>query len=444
MSARKWRAATLLTGLVAAAATVAVPPAQAHQPDRGHGHDHGSQVRTVGYFIQWGIYARDYHAANLVTSGTAARLTHLNYAFGSLDEQGNCVSADAWADFQRPVPAEQSVDGVADVAGQPVSGNLNQLRKLKVKYPNLKVHISLGGWSGSKYFSNAALTPQSRANHVKSCLDGWLKGTIAGTDANGKGLAAGIIDGVDLDWEWPASTAGAPGNVVRPEDKVNFTALVKEYRTQLDKFPGRHKPELTAYLPANSREIDKGFEVSKVFKYLDFGTVQGYDLHGAWDLETNQQSALRTPKGDPTPAPGYSTEVTIDSYLSRGAPRNKLVLGVPFFGRGWTGVTNANRGLFQKATAAAPGKWEAGGEDYKELKAKVGKDGFKIYRDDRAGFSWIFNGTTFWTYDDPTEMRRKARYIKDRCLGGAMIWSLDADTADGELIKSLHRELTSR
>ncbi|GLW93543.1 glycoside hydrolase family 18 protein [Actinokineospora globicatena] len=433
MSASKWRVAALLTGAAVAATVATAPAAQAHQPDHGHGHGR-AEAKVIGYFTQWGIYARNFTIRNLVDNGSAARLTHLNYAFGFLNEQGGCVSADAWADYQKPFAAEQSVDGVADVAGQPLSGNLNQLRKLKKKYPKLKVYISLGGWSGSRYFSNAALTAESRKAHVTSCINQWIKGDIAGP-----GVAAGIFDGIDVDWEWPGSTAGEPNNIVRPEDKVNYTALLKEYRTQLDTLP-RGKRDLTAYLPANTREINAGFEVSKVLRYLTFGNLQGYDYHGGWDPTTNQQSALRTAKGDPTPAPGYSSQVVVDAWVSRGAPRDKLVLGVPFFGRGWTGVTNANNGLYQKATGPAPGTWEAGGEDYKVLKTKVGA--YKVYRDEKAGHAWLFDGTTFWTYDDPIEIRRKARYIESQGLAGAMIWSLDADTSDGELIKALHKELS--
>ncbi|GAA2973185.1 glycoside hydrolase family 18 protein [Actinokineospora diospyrosa] len=430
MSANRWRAAALLTGVAVAAAVVVAPQAQAH-PDHGHGGGH-SKDRVIGYFTNWGIYGRNFTVRDLDTSGTAARLTHLNYAFGFLDAQGNCVASDAWADYQKPFEAAQSVDGVADVAGQPLSGNLNQIRKLKKKYPKLRVLISLGGWSGSKYFSNAALTAESRKAHVKSCVDQWIKGNVAPG-----GAAAGVFDGIDLDWEWPNSTAGDPGNISRPEDKANYTKLMEEYRRQLPK-----GADLTAYLPANTREITSGFEVSKVLRLLTFGNLQGYDYHGAWDPTTNQQSGLRTAKGDPTPAPGFSTQVVVDAYVSRGAPRDKLVLGVPFFGRGWTGVANVNNGLYQKATGPAPATWEAGSEDYKVLKTKVGVGGYKVYRDEKAGHAWLYDGNNFWTYDDPTEIRRKARYINSQGLGGAMVWSLDADTSDGELIKALHRELS--
>ncbi|GGS47421.1 glycoside hydrolase family 18 protein [Actinokineospora fastidiosa] len=418
MSRGRWAAGAVAVALLATA--FAAAPAQAHRKDGD---------RVVGYYTQWSGYGRNFLISDLVKNGTAQRLTHLNYAFGFLDEQGRCVSADPWADYQRPFTAEQSVNGKEDVAGQPLAGNLNQLRQLKQRYPRLRVLISLGGWTGSKYFSNAALTPESRAEHVRSCIDMWIKGNLPGA---APGAAAGIFDGIDLDWEWPGSEA-APGNVVRPEDKANFTLLVREYRAQLGK-----RADLTAFLPANPGMVERGFEVRKVFKELTFATIQGYDYHGSWDSVTNQQSALRTPRGGPTD-PDFSGQVAIGAYLDRGAPRHKLVLGVPFFSRGWTGVSGGGDGLFQPATGPAPATWEAGYEDYKVLKTKL--DEFTVHRDNRAGHAWLFDGTTFWTWDDPVEMRRKARFISDNRLGGAMIWSLDGDTADGELIRALHSGL---
>jgi chitinase len=414
-------------GLLVAAATVmaglTAVPAEAH-----------SSKRVVGYYTNWSGYDRNFLVSDLVKNGTAARLTQLNYAFGFVDEHGTCVSSDPWADYQRPFTAEQSVSGKADEPGQALNGNLNQLKQLKQKFPNLRISISLGGWTGSKYFSDAALTPASRAAHVKSCLDLWLKGNVPGLPA---GAAKGVFDGIDLDWEWPASE-GNPGNVIRPEDKQNFTALVHEYRKQLDRLSWPRQYNLTAFLPADPVQIDRGFEVESLFKDLTFGTTQGYDYHGSWDPITNQQSSIDGPAGDPSPAE-FSSQVTIDAYLARGAPRSKLVMGVPFYSRGWTGVTNQNNGLFQPATGPAPATYEAGYEDYRLLKAKL--PDFTVHRDTTAGFAWLFDGTTFWTWDDPVEMKRKAQYISDRELGGAMIWSLDGDTQNGELISALHRNL---
>src|SRR6266511_3216739 len=126
----------------------------------------------VGYFTQWGIYRRNFLVKNLHTSAIAGKVTHINYAFGNVGVDGRCFEAnesgqgDAWADYQKRFRASESVDGVADVVSQPLAGNFNQLRKLKAMYPGLQVQMSLGGWTWSKYFSDAALTPASRQAFV--------------------------------------------------------------------------------------------------------------------------------------------------------------------------------------------------------------------------------------------------------------------------------------
>ena len=391
----------------------------------------GRSYYKVGYFTQWGIYGRDFQLSKVQASGAAAKLTHLNYAFGTVTADGLCASADPWADWQTSFPAELSVDGVADVAGQPLAGNLNQLAELKKKNPDLRVLISLGGWTLSKYFSDAALTPQSRAKFVTSCVDLWLKGNLPGLTP---GVAAGIFDGVDIDWEWPGSD-GNDGNVVRPEDKQDFTLMLAEFRKQFTALSAKtHKHyDLTAFLPAAPAKIDAGFEGDKIFKYLDFGTVQGYDFHGSWENRTNQQSSLRVPAGSPD-NPDFSIENAINAWKAHGAPARQLVLGLPYYGQGWTGTTGS--GLFAPATGPAPATFDAGNEDYKVLKTLTAK-GYTLHRDLKAGNSWLSDGNTFWTYDDPIQLLQKTAYIRTTGLGGAMMWSLDADDANATLTKTV-------
>ncbi|MCM4080341.1 glycoside hydrolase family 18 protein [Paractinoplanes hotanensis] len=412
--------------LIAAAAVAAVASTAVATPAQASAK---SYVK-VGYFTQWGIYGRDFQLADVQQSGAASRLTHINYAFGPVTADGLCVSADPWADWQTPFTAENSVDGVADVAGQPISGNLNQIAELKKKNPKLRVLISLGGWTGSKYFSDAALTDASRKKLVSSCVDLWIKGNLPGLPA---GVAAGVLDGIDLDWEWPGSS-GEVGNVIRPEDKQNFTLLTEEFRAQLSALSRTTKKryDLTAFLPAAPVKVDAGFE-GKIFKYLDFATVQGYDFHGSWEARTNQQSALRVPAGAPD-NPDFSSEVAINKWLSLGAPRQKLVLGVPYYSQGWTGVTGSRNGLFAPATGPAPGKFAAGTEDYKTVRTLPG---FKVHRDLKSGHAWLYDGTTFWTYDDPAVLLQKSLWIRSKGLGGAMMWSLDGDDANASLTKAI-------
>ncbi|SCG64558.1 chitinase [Micromonospora echinaurantiaca] len=435
--------AALVTVLVAGA-----PPTAASAGDGGR---HSAGYHRVGYFTQWGIYGRAFPVRKLDTSGAASRLTHVNYAFGNVSEDGRCYldggpgEGDAWADYQRPVPAEESVDGVADAWGEPLNGNFGQLAKLKVKHPDLKVMISLGGWSWSTYFSNAARTDASRKAFVASCIDLYLKGNLPILDggSGGPGSAAGVFDGIDLDWEWP-NWPGEPGNVVRPEDRENFTKLLAEFRWQLDAYgrQTRKHYQLTAFLPANPAAMDAGYEGRKIFRYLDFATVQGYDFHGTWETVTNQQSALRVPAGAPD-NPDFSVEVAIDGWIARGAPRGKLVLGIPYYGQGWTGVTGGGNGLFQPAAGPAPATHAAGFEDYKQLKTLPGK-GYAVHRDLRAGHAWLFDGTTFWTYDDPVVVLQKTLYIRRAGLGGAMIWSLDGDDDNATLTRTISLGLATR
>jgi len=422
------------------------------------GTDPGPGLK-IGYFTQWSIYARGYSVKQLDTSGSAAKLTHLNYAFANIhptskqcfitnkaagndsDPNAGDGAGDAWADFGKGWDAGNSVAGTTDTWDQPLAGNFNQLRQLKAKYPNLKIQISLGGWSYSKWFSDAASTDASRRALVSSCIDLYIKGNLPVIDGRGgAGSAANIFDGIDLDWEWPNSD-GHLGNVFKPADKANYVLLAQEFRRQLDALgatTGKHY-SLSAFLPADPAKVSAGIDVPGMFGALDFATIQGYDFHGAWETVTNQQSALKVAAGDPSPANRqFSSEIAINAYLTGGAPKSKLTLGIPFYGRGWTGVPRGTtNGLFQTGTGPAPGTYENGYEDYHKLKDMAAGGGYTIYRDPVAGFSYIYNGSVFYTYDDPTEIARKTAWIKAQGLAGAMVWSFDGDTSSGELMAAV-------
>ena len=403
----------------------------------------------MGYFTQWGIYARNYLVKDLVTSGSAGKLSHINYAFGNISPAGKCFlvnqtgEGDAWADYGRSFTADQSVDGVGDTWSQPLRGNFNQLKKLKAQYPDTKALISLGGWTWSKRFSDASLTAESREKLVSSCIDLYLRGNLPVADgAGGEGAAAGVFDGIDIDWEYPGAPAAA-GHVYRPEDTRNYTLLLQEFRRQLDNYgaeTGKYY-ELTAAVPAGRGKINK-IEVPAVSDALDAINVMSYDFRGAWDAKgpTNFHSNLYTDPNGPGSgdAKEASVKSSIDIWREAGADPAKLVVGVPFYGRGWTGVPGGNDGLYQSATGAAPGTYEAGFEDYKVL---VAQPGFTTYRHPTTRQLWAYDGTTFWSYDDSETLIEKMHYVRDQGLGGAMIWSMDGDTANGELISAVNQGL---
>lgn len=414
--------------------------AWSHGPGHGPGGGNGSPPReVVGYFTSWGIYARNFKVKDLVAQGGVPAVTTINYAFGNVQpaQAGGagpvvCQLGDAYADVERAWAAEESVDGQAVDASQPLRGNFQQLLALKRAYPGTKVLIALGGWNGSKWFSDAALTAESRSALVTSCIDLFIKGRTDGS-TTGNGPAAGVFDGIDIDWEYPAAE-GAEGNTVRPEDTRNFTLLLQEFRRQLDAIDPQLR--LTIAAPAGPQTAAK-IELAEVARSLDFINVMAYDLHGAWESTTNHQAALAPNPNDPARAQKLSVVETVGRYLQAGVPAYKIVVGAPLYSRGWTGVTNAQRGLYQAATGIPAGTYEAGIEDYQTLQAKPG---FTRYWDAHARAAWLFDGTTFWTFDDAQTLREKARFVKLARLRGMMFWELSGD--GGELVRAVGNELS--
>ena len=406
----------------------------------------GKQVGS--YFTQWSVYGRNYHVKNIDASGAAAKLTFINYAFGNVYDDGRCGlinrpesgngdGGDAYADYQKSYDAAGSVDGVGDVWDQPLKGNFNQLKKLKARHPQIKVFISLGGWTWSKNFSRFSLTDASRQTLVASCIDIYLKGNLpVGDGAGGPGAAAGVFDGIDIDWEYPGG-GGQPYNTVSPADKTNFTLLLGEFRRQLNQLTAQTGRQyyLTIAAGAGADKIDNT-EPGRYSQHLDWINIMTYDFHGGFEPQgpTNFQSNLYMDANNPATgvAKTYAGETAVNKLLAAGVPASKLVLGIPFYGRGWRGVANGGtNGLYQAASGPAQGTYEQGIEDYKVL---APRNAPKFYHSVTKQL-WTYNGTEFWSFDDPTVIATKAAYVNSLGLGGLFSWSLDGDDANATLVK---------
>jgi chitinase len=421
----------MIRGLVAATfvAAISAPLSAYAQPQ---------PKRVMGYYTNWGVYGRNYVANDIKTSGTAGKLTHILYAFAQVTPDLKCGVTDSWSDFEMRYDATRSVDGVADAWWPPqLAGGFNQLKKLKVQYPNIKLLMSVGGWTLSDKFSDAALTPASRQAFVASCVDMFIRGHVGSEDDT---AMAGLFDGIDIDWEFP----GAPGltNNFRPEDTQNFTALMAEFRAQLDA-EGAVTGKRYALSAATSavENIANKIELGKVANIIDFYNVMAYDTHNGYDGATNFSAPLLGSPRDPS-GPKANANYAIFYYLLHGVPAKKINLGVPFYGHGWAGVGPAKGGLYQPSTGPASGVWEAGTNDYKVLAALAADptSGFKSYRDLLSGGSpWIYNPTTqaFWSYDDAISARIKGDYVQALGLGGAFFWELSGDDAQGTLVTAL-------
>lgn len=421
----------------------AASPASAASASAAHTSNvsSNSNQRVVAYFTQWGIYS-GFFEKNLVTSGTAGRLTTIDYAFSNISPDLQCASGDTWADYQRPFAATESVNGQADSYGQTLAGNFNQLRELKQLYPNLKIMISIGGWTWSGNFS-AAAEPQNRAAFVKSCIDQFIQGNLPQVDGDtsgGAGSAAGVFDGFDIDWEYPDNPGD--GNAYGPQDTANFTGLLAEFRTQLDalgKQTGKHYL-LSAALPAGQDKYDN-IQLGQIGRSLDWGNLMTYDMHGTWDATgpADFNAPLFCDPRDPSLAPAntYCINHAVMDYLKAGFPAHKLVLGVPLYGHGWTNVPNVNHGLFQSSPNMAPASLGGGTANYDQLVTL----NMPRYFDPLSMTAWYYDGTNFWSYDDPQSISIKMAYVKLLGLGGAMAWSLDGDTSTGTLMNAIYQGL---
>ncbi|MEV8018500.1 glycoside hydrolase family 18 protein [Streptomyces sp. NPDC086554] len=366
----------------------------------------GSKV--VGYFTEWGVYDRNYHVKNIKTSGSAARLTHINYAFGNV-QGGKCAMGDAYAATDKAYTADQSVDGVADTWDQELRGNFNQLRKLKKENPNLKVLWSFGGWTWSGGFTEAAKNPEAFA---QSCYD--LVENSKWSD---------VFDGIDIDWEYP-NACGLTCDTSGREAYKNLMSAVRS------KFGSGNL--VTAAIPADASDGGKidAADYAGAAQYVDWYNPMTYDFFGAWDAQgpTAPHSPLTSYSG--IPKESWNSDATIKKLKGLGVPSEKLLLGIGFYGRGWTGVTQKEPG--GTATGPAAGKYEQGIDDYKELKAKCPANGTV------GGTAYAHCGNNWWSYDTPSTIAGKMDYKNQQGLGGTFFWELSGDTSDGELIKSIN------
>jgi chitinase len=408
--------------------------------------------KIIGYYPSWGAYTRNYQVYDI----DASKVSHINYAFADIcwngihgnpdpagpnpqtwscqDEvgtinvpNGTIVMGDPWIDAQK--------SNAGDTWDEPLRGNFKQLIKLKQANPNLKTIISVGGWTWSNRFSDVAASATTRETFANSAVDFLRKYQF---------------DGVDLDWEYPVS-GGLPGNSYRPEDKQNYTKLLQTIRQKLDAAGAADgKTYLLTIASGAGPSFIQNTELSAIAQTVDWINIMTYDMNGGWQTQSGHNAPLYyDPAAGSANLPNASTfnvDAAVTAYFAAGVPANKLVLGVPFYGRGWAGCPAAGNGQYQNCTGTAQaGTWENGAFDFYDLEANyIGKNGYTRYWNDTAKVPYLYNAAnkTFISYDDADSIGYKVSYLKTNGLAGAMFWEFSGDR-NKTLLNKLASELAA-
>jgi chitinase len=325
----------------------------------------------------------------------ATKLTHINYAFANV------------------------IDGkVMEGEGreQADKENLTKLNSLKRINPELKILISIGGWTWSKGFSDAVLTEESRKVFINSAIDYLIRHDL---------------DGLDFDWEYP----GLPGdsNPYRQEDKENFVLMLKSVREALDSLGSINDTHyLSTIASAGFKEYLDVNDLGQAQKYLDFINIMTYDYIVQFSSDTTGHHAnLQTIDQNVR-----SSEKAVKEHVAAGVPIEKLVMGMAFYGRSWSNVNPENNGLYQFGKGSK-------GYPYSAISELMKDSLFVRHWDEnsKAPFLWNEKERIFVTFEDAESISEKAKFIKKHKMGGAMFWEYSEDTEDHTLLNAIYENL---
>lgn len=325
----------------------------------------------------------------------ATKLTHINYAFANVID-GKVVEGEGREQADKE--------------------NLAKLNSLKRINPELKILISIGGWTWSKGFSDAVLTEESRKVFTNSAIDYLIRHDL---------------DGLDFDWEYP----GLPGdnNPYRQEDKENFVLMLKSVREALDSLGSINDTHyLSTIASAGFKEYLDVNDLGRAQKYLDFINIMTYDYIVQFSSDTTGHHAnLQTIDQNVR-----SSEKAVNDHVAAGVPIEKLVMGMAFYGRSWSNVNPENNGLYQFGKGSK-------GYPYSAISELMKDSLFVRHWDEnsKAPFLWNEKEKIFVTFEDAESISEKAKFIKKHKMGGAMFWEYSEDTEDHTLLNAIYENL---
>lgn len=399
--------------------------------------------RIVMYYPEWGIYAG--HDNWMPQDIPWEYITHMNYAFFTIQGISRTIGdqvPDHEVKFFDKFAALEADAGTGEPYGSEYKGVVGAMRTAKREHSHVRMMMSIGGWSQSANFVEASATPEARKIFADSAI---------------RIMREYEFDGLDIDWEYPAfpregDTKDNPNDQGNPRasdaDIRNFTLLMKDLRAALDQAGEEDGVyyELSAAVGCGIDKMQKT-EVSEYAKYLDFINLMTYDMHGAWEEITGHQSPMygRTEEqGNPYDevVSQYTVVQSVNNFLAEGVPADKLVVGIPYYTRGWGGVEPEEiipglPGLHAKAQRNATGSFApsqpgifdggvyAGNNPYYYIEEVLEKDpSFTKYWDPIALVPYLYSADKkiFYTYDDPQSIGIKLDYINANNLGGTIVW----------------------
>ncbi|CAN9232071.1 unnamed protein product [Alternaria alternata] len=368
--------------------------------------------RSVAYYGSWDIYTRNFQPQEI----PAKRLTHLLYSFADNKPDGTVFLTDSYADAEK----HYATDSWNDV-GNNLYGSLKQLQILKAKNRNLKVLLSIGGWTytnTNKHMDGPMATAEGRQRFASSCVE----------------LIRDYgFDGIDVDWEYPKDK----------EQGHQWLELLKEIRSQMNKYADKlmHKDDsgyelkpkflLTIASPAGEKNY-RSLPLREISEVTDFINLMAYDYAGSWDKQTGHNSNLYPSTSNPLSTP-FNTASVLAAYNAAGVPSSKLNLGMPLYGRSFTNT----QGVGKSFDSTGEGSFEKGIYDFKDLPVA----GAQEYYDEEVGASYSYDegSGTFVSYDTVAMALKKVDYIAQQKLGGAMWWEISGDKTDnaGSIVQNV-------
>uniref|UniRef100_A0A182SA33 chitinase n=1 Tax=Anopheles maculatus TaxID=74869 RepID=A0A182SA33_9DIPT len=340
--------------------------------------------------------------------------THLMYGFFGINEDATVRVIDPYLDLE-------------ENWGR---GHIKRFVGLKNVSPTLKTLAAIGGWNeGSRKFSAMAASAALRKRFIYDAENArsyraalrkrFIYDCVAFCQLHG-------FDGIDLDWEYPAQRDGDPAI-----DKENHALLVEEMRVVFD----QHGLLLTAAVASVEFSAGASYDIPRISKSFHFLNVMVYDMHGAWDSYCGINAPLyRGPADTTATQQQLNVNASIHYWLAQGAPAEKLVLGIPLYGRSFTLANAANSQVGAPAVGggiAGPYTRQAGVMGYNEFCEKLLTESWERRWSSEQQVPYAVRNNQWLGYDDLLSIQQKVKYLLDLGLGGAMVWSLETDDFRG-------------